>query len=211
MTHNLIVSSSTHTCTDFFHYDLLALCNCSWGAVRESSAQCLVSVGGGSLPAVCLCYTCPTVSTARGGAASRRWPVQGHSSQWSDRLLSLFSSAALRDRCKCSSTLDAVTETGPAARHLFITLCSVSLLRLLSLFHPVPSRTGFIIPACSFFTPPVLLEMWIKVTAGAAEMTESACLRGHLSPSPPPFDFSCPPHPPTSYLSSRLQLLPHSI
>lgn len=52
-----------------------------------------------------------------------------------------------------------------------------------------PSRTSFIIPACSFFSPHpcILLEMWIKVTTEAAGMTESACLQGHLS------SFSCPP------------------
>lgn len=114
---------------------------------------CFVSAGGGR-SASHLCFTCPKVSRTWRSSISP-FPNQGHVSQPFDHQLCLFSPAALRDRCKCSSNLDAPTETSPAALHLFITLRSASHLLLLALFHLVPSRTSFIILACSFFTPPL--------------------------------------------------------
>lgn len=82
-----------------------------------------------------------------------------------------------------------LARAGPAALHLFITLCRVSPpLHLPS--HPLQSWHHY--SRLLIFTPLVQEETWIKVTAGAAEMTESACLQGHLSPSPLICDMSCP-------------------
>ena len=58
-----------------------------------------------------------------GGGSALTPACQGHGSQWSDHQLCLFSPAALRDRCKCSSNLDAL-EASHAAPYLFITLPS---------------------------------------------------------------------------------------
>lgn len=127
---------------------------------------------------------------------------RGHISHWSENQLCLFSPAALRDRCKCSSNLDTLGEISPAALYLFNTP-SLSLSSSSPLFHliPPPGRASLFLPALFAPQPCILFKMWIKVTAGTAGTTESACLQGHLSPSPPPFDFSCLPCP-TSCLSS---------
>lgn len=81
--------------------------------------------------------SCPAVSN------------QGHGSRWLDRRVCFFSPAALRDRCKSSSSLDTLLEI--CRRSLFI-------------YRPVPPAphinplptTGFIIPACSFCSTPPL-------------------------------------------------------
>lgn len=141
-----------------------SLCNESRGAVRRSGTQrepC-------SVPGVFLClggdagslqdYTCPAVSATRGSGVMT--PAgQGHGFHSSDHHLCLFSPAALRDRCKCSSNLDVLAETSPAALHLFIITPLLCLSSSSSSFRLVASRTGFIIPACSFLTAAILLEM----------------------------------------------------
>lgn len=188
-------------------------CVCGWGSQPPSVLHLPLSV-------------CSVLTLAR----------QGHGSQWSDHQLCLFSPAALRDRCKCSTNLDTLAQTSPAALHLFITPLPLLCLCLPS--RPLQDSLHYSCLLFFFFfflsSPPthpsVLLEMWIKVTAGATEMTESACLQGHLSPHPP-FDFSCPPphhtspvsacscsyiaHYPRPRLNSRtlekyLQYLPHT-
>lgn len=122
-----------------------------------------------------------------------------------DRRLCFFSPAALRDRCKHCSSLDTLTEIRPL---LFIYL-SLHPSLCPSSHHPpsLQQQPSFSMPAPFFFTPNpcILSEMRTKVTAEAAEMTESACLQGHLSASS---------YPPSSPITSPLpgpsmQLLPH--
>lgn len=86
------------------------------------SRKRFVSAGGGSQQD----FTCNTASAARGGSSILTLG-QGHGFHWSDHHLCLFSPAALRDRCKCSSNFDVLAETSPAALHLFI-ITPVALL-----------------------------------------------------------------------------------
>lgn len=129
---------------------------------------------------------------------------QGHDSFSSDRYLCFFSPAALRDRCKRCSSLDTLAEIRPL---LFIYLSPTTTFTLPVIPpSPLPPGTTFIFHACSLFITPnpcILSEMRTKVTAEAAEMTESACLQGHLSAS------SCPPPSPTTSSWSLHVLLPH--
>lgn len=123
---------------------------------------------------------------------------RGHGSFSSDRRLCFFSPAALRDRCKRCSSLDTLAEIRPL---LFIYL-SLHPSLCPSSHHPpsLQEQPSFSMPAPFFFTPNpcILSEMRTKVTAEAAEMTESACLQGHLSASscPPP---TLPSHPTSSW------------
>lgn len=112
---------------------------CVW----ESSTLCYpcsVSVGGGS--AGCWRSTCPTVSLPGGQQRVSVRPRTKHTSLWSDHQLCLFSPAALRDRCKCSTNPDTLSETSPAALHLFIRPSSSSP----SLSSP-PGRASLFLPA----------------------------------------------------------------
>lgn len=110
----------------------------------------------------------------------------GRSLQRSDHLLVPFQSCSLgRTGVNVAPTL---THSKKPALLLFIfyhpllPFCSlISLPRLASLLLPAP------------FTPPVVLDV-NKSDSGAAEMTEWACLQGHLSPPPPCCDVLCPHH-----------------
>lgn len=115
---------------------------------------CFVSAGVGGQKAYCA----PPAQPWRSSAFTL--DNQGHSAQWFDHQLCLFSPAALRDRCKCSSSLDALTEISTGALHLFITPCLASLLPHLLPLPSLPLQDWlhylcllffFFIPAPAFF------------------------------------------------------------
>lgn len=153
---NLSENSSIHTLTEEFHHVQTALRKWRGRAVRESSSRCwpcsvasVFCVCGWRESAGRLYSTCLTVSSA----CRTSILTLSKDTAPTDHQLCLFSPAALRDKCKCSSNLDALWEISSAALYLFITPCPAS--------PPppppshLPSRTSFIIPACSFFYPPL--------------------------------------------------------
>lgn len=167
--------------------------------------SCFVSAGGGGQQAVCAPPAPQCTQPAE--AASWIWPAKDTAP--SD-LITSCAFSALQPWGTGVNVAPTLPHSEKSALLLFIYLSPLALpvlLPLLSLFCliPPPGRASLFLPA--LFSPHrcILLEMWIKVTAGAAGMTESACLQGHLSPSPPPFDSSCPP-PPFSALAAAATL-----
>lgn len=133
---------------------------------------------------------------------------RGHGSHWSEHQLCLFSPAALRDRCKCSSNLDTLGEISPAALYLFNAPRSPSPSPPPLPSHP-PSRTGFIIPACSFFTPALRSFRDVNKSDSGDRWNDRISLSaGSLVTLPSPLWLLLPPLP--HLLSLLVQLLPHS-
>lgn len=162
---------------------------------------CFLSACGGGQQAVCA-STCLTVSTAW-RSSSLILASQGHSSQWSDHQLCLFSPAALRDRCKCCPNLDALTDPIPAALHLFLTLAlPLLLLSSPSSISSPPGLASLFLPAL-FFPPPLRSFRDVNKSDSGGRLNDRISLSaGSLVTLPSPFDFSCPPPHPTPPLLS---------
>lgn len=139
--------------------------------------QRLTSTGMTGYPmAFAACWSSPDLS------------IQGHGSKWSDFQLCLFSFTALRDRCKCTTDLDAQAYTSPAASHLFIIPCLTSP----SLSYPLfPSGPALLcLSALSFWNVN-------KSDSGGCWNDRISLSAGSVVTSPSPVELFCTPFSPS--------------